>query len=551
MTSIKNPEPVDVVIVGAGAGGATAAKVLTEAGLRVVGLERGPWLKPEHASGDELKYLNRNFIWQDPKLKPRTYRQNESEEAVVTNFSATPQVVGGGTTHWGGMVPRMTESDFKLRSLHGDVEGASLVDWPISYDELEPYYTRVEWEFGTSGLAGANRWEGRRSKGYPTKPSPLSQIGRTFATAMDRLGHSTFPMPQGMVTEPYRGRQPFSENGFWQQYPDPGTGKSSTLINFIPDAVATGLYDLRPDCYVSEILVGPDGRATGVRYQDEDGNEFVQKAKAVIVAGGGIETPRLLLMSKSALFPDGLANGSGQVGRNATFHQYSFSVGLFDREVSDPLYGWAGHYMSLCSFDFYETDASRGHILGSLIFPSMIGHPVNWSFPGRPSWGQAAKDADRELFNHSMKIGILLHDLPRESNRVDLDPTVKDAWGLPVARITHTPHPNDFAQEKWQVAKNGEILDAAGAAKVVPVNMERITGNTSHELGTVRMGNDPATSVVDRWCRSHEVPNLYVFDASFFPTATGINPALTIMANAWRCSDRIIAVDSRGWSSDD
>jgi len=543
-----NPEPVDVVIVGAGAGGATAAKVLTEAGLRVVGLERGPWLKPEHASGDELKILNRNYIWQDPTLKPRTVRANENEKAVVKNFSATPQVVGGGTTHWGGMVPRMAESDFKLRSLHGDVEGASLVDWPITYDDLEPYYSKVEWEFGTSGLAGANKWEGWRSRGYPTKPAPLSQIGRKFATAMDRLGHSSFPMPQGMVSEPYRGRQPFSENGFWQQYPDPGTGKSSTLITFIPDAVATGRYDLRSDCLVREILIGKDGRATGVLYEDEEGTEYVQEAKAVIVSAGGIETPRLLLMSTSNRFPDGLANSSGQVGRNATFHQYSFSVGLFDHELHDPLFGWSGHYMNGCSFDFYETDESRGHILGSLIFASMLGHPVNWTFPGRPTWGQAAKDADRDFFNHSMKIGVLLHDLPVESNRVDLDPDVKDAWGMPAARITHTPHKNDFAQERWQVAKNGESLEAAGASRVIPVNMERITGNTSHELGTTRMGNDPATSVVDKWCRTHDVPNLYVFDASFFPTATGINPALTIMANTWRCADHLLTDDRRGWS---
>jgi len=543
----KNPEPVDVVVVGAGAGGATAAKVLTEAGLRVVGLERGPWLTPAHASGDELKFLNRNYIWQDPKLKPRTFRRNESEQAVVTNFSATPQVVGGGTTHWGGMVPRMTVDDFRLRTLHGDVPGASLVDWPITYDDLEPYYSRVEWEFGTSGLAGANRWEGWRSRGYPTKPSNLSQIGRVFATAMDRLGHSTFPMPQGMVSEPYRGREPFSENGFWQQYPDPGSGKSSTLITFIPDALATGRYDLRANCYVRQILVGKDGRATGVLYEDEDGTEYVQEARAVVLSAGGIETPRLLLLSACEQFPDGLANSSGQVGRNATFHQYSFSVGLFDRELHDPLFGWSGHYMNLCSFDFYQTDESRGHILGSLIFPSMLGHPINWSFPGRPTWGQAAKDADRELFNHSMKIGVLLHDLPVESNRVDLDPDVTDAWGLPVARITHTPHPNDYAQERWQVTKNGEILEAAGASRVIPVNMERITGNTSHELGTARMGDDPATSVVDRWCRTHDVPNLYVFDASFFPTATGINPALTIMANTWRCVDHMLAYDRHGW----
>ena len=544
----RKPEPTDVVIVGVGAGGATAAKVLTEAGLRVVGLERGPWLKPEHASGDEIKILNRNYLWQDPKLKPRTVRASESEKAVVTNFSATPQVVGGGTTHWGGMVPRMTVNDFRMRSLLGEIDGASLVDWPITYEELEPYYTKVEWEFGTSGLAGANRWEGPRSRGYPTKPSNLSQIGRVFATAMDKLGHSTFPMPQGMVSEPYRGREPFSENGFWQQYPDPGSGKSSTLITFVPDALATGRFDLRPDCYVREILVGKDGRATGVLYQDADGTEIVQEAKAVIVAGGGIETPRLLLMSTSSQFPDGLANSSGMVGRNATFHQYSFSVGLFDRELHDPLYGWSGHYMNLCSFDFYETDESRGHVLGSLIFPSMIGHPINWTFPGKPTWGQAAKDADREFFNHSMKIGVLLHDLPVESNRVDLDPDVVDAWGLPVARITHTPHPNDYAQERWQIAKNGEILEAAGASRVIPVNMERITGNTSHELGTARMGNDPATSVVDRWCRTHDVPNLYVFDASFFPTATGINPALTIMANTWRCVDHMLAYDRHGWT---
>src|SRR5699024_10010593 len=153
--SVKNPDKVDVVIVGTGSGGATAAKVLTEAGLRVVGLERGAWLKREHASGDELKVLNRNYLWQDPKLNPRTVRAHDGEEATIRNFSPTPQVVGGGTTHWGGMVPHMTVNDFRQRSLLGSIEGASLVDWPITYDELEPYYSRVEWEIGTSGLGGA------------------------------------------------------------------------------------------------------------------------------------------------------------------------------------------------------------------------------------------------------------------------------------------------------------------------------------------------------------------------------------------------------------
>lgn len=546
----KNPEPVDVLIIGAGASGGTAAKVFTEAGIPVVALDRGPYLRNEQFSGDELKYLNRNYVWPDPQLKPRTYRADEESPAEEVQFSPTPQGVGGGTIHWGGIVPRMTEDDFRLRSLHGDIPGASLVDWPIEYGDLEPYYTRVEWELGTSGLAGANRWEGPRSKGYPTKPVELTHYGRVFAQAMKKMGQSTFPIPQAMVTEPYRGRNAHVNSGFWQQYGDPVGAKSSTANTFIPDALATGLLDLRPDCYVREIILHPDGTAKGVIYTDEDGNEVEQLADIVICCAGAIETTRLLQLSKSANHANGLANSSGLLGANATFHEYLFAIGLFDKEVVDPLYPWAGHYMNTMSFDYYQTDYDRGHMLGTLIFASMLGHPVNWTFPGRPTWGQASKDADRDLFNHSMKLGVMVQDLPVESNRVDLDPNVVDAWGMPVARITHTPHANDFAQAKWQVAKNTEILEVAGASKIIPVNLEKITGNCCHEMGTARMGNDPSKSVVDKWCQTHDVPNLYIFDGSFFPTSTGVNPTLTIMANAWRCTERIINVRGKGRTAD-
>jgi choline dehydrogenase-like flavoprotein len=546
----KNPEPVEVLIIGAGASGGTAAKVFTEAGIPVVALDRGPYLRNEQFSGDELKYLNRNYVWPDPQLKPRTYRADEESPAEEVQFSPTPQGVGGGTIHWGGIVPRMTEDDFRLRSLHGDIPGASLVDWPIEYGDLEPYYTRVEWELGTSGLAGANRWEGPRSKGYPTKPVELTHYGRVFAQAMKKMGQSTFPIPQAMVTEPYRGRNAHVNSGFWQQYGDPVGAKSSTANTFIPDALATGLLDLRPDCYVREIILHPNGTAKGVIYTDADGNEVEQLADIVICCAGAIETTRLLQLSKSATHANGLANSSGLLGANATFHEYLFAIGLFDKEVVDPLYPWAGHYMNTMSFDYYQTDYDRGHMLGTLIFASMLGHPVNWTFPGRPTWGQASKDADRDLFNHSMKLGVMVQDLPVESNRVDLDPNVVDAWGLPVARITHTPHANDFAQAKWQVAKNMEILEVAGASKIIPVNLEKITGNCCHEMGTARMGNDPSKSVVDKWCQTHDVPNLYIFDGSFFPTSTGVNPTLTIMANAWRCTERIIHVRGKGRTAD-
>lgn len=545
MNFAHKPDPVDVCIIGAGASGATAAKVLTEAGLNVVALERGPWLKPEQFSGDELKFLNRNYVWPDAKLKPRTRRTDENTDAEVTQFSPTPNLVGGGTVHWSGWFPRATESEFMLHSLHGDVPGASLADWPITYEELEPYYTTIEWEFGVSGKGGANRYEAPRSRDYPCPPPPLSPYGKVFYDGCAKLGYNAFPTPQAVVTKPYKGRVPLNNSGFVQQYGDPTTGTSTTLTTFVPEALRTGRYDLRPDSYVHEITLHEDGRAKGVLYTDEKGREVEQEASIVILCCGAIESARLLLASKSNLFPDGLANSSGQVGRNATFHEYFFAIGLFDKELHDPLFGWSGSYVNGCSFEFYETDEDRGHILGSLITASGLGHPINWTFPGRPTWGAAAKDTDRDLFNYSMKIGVLLNDMPQEANRVDLDPEVKDAWGLPVARITHNAHPNDFHQAKWQIDRNIEILEAGGASKTIPVHMENITGNTCHEQGTVRMGTDPSETVLDKWCRAHDVENLYVLDGSSFPTL-GVNPTLTIMANAWRCSEYIAHMHAKG-----
>jgi choline dehydrogenase-like flavoprotein len=255
---------------------------------------------------------------------------------------------------------------------------------------------------------------------------------------------------------------------------------------------------------------------------------------------GGIESARLLLMSKSKQFSDGLANSSGLVGKNAMFHEYIFAIGLFDQETHSPLRGWSGSYTNGATYEFYRTDFSRGHILGGIAAGSTLGHPVNWTFPQRPSWGLAGKDADRNFFNHSMKIGVPIQDVPQESNMVDLDPDVTDAWGMPVARITAKAHPNDLAQGTWTIDRCVEILQAAGAAKVMPVYMQDLTGNCSHEMGTARMGDDPARSVVNRWCQAHDVDNLYVLDGSVFPTSLGANPTLTIMANAWRCVEHVV-----------
>jgi choline dehydrogenase-like flavoprotein len=537
----KNPPRANVCIVGAGASGATAAKVLTEAGVDVVMLDRGPWKRDGEFSGDELANVSRHFLTQDPLLDPRTLRGSDDEEAAPQVFIPIPQMVGGGTAHWTGWCLRMLESDFTPRSLHGDIPGASLADWPITYEELEPYYDRVEWSLGVAGIAGANRFEAPRSRDYPMPPIPNTRYAKAFHDGCKALGYNSFPTPMAMLSQPYNGRATSVQSAFVQQFGDPSGTSSTILTTYIPDAIATGKLDLRPDCRVREITVDKQGRAKSVIYEDEHGDTVEQDADVILLACGAIESARLLLLSKSTLFPDGLANSSGLVGRNLTLHEYTAAVGVFD-DAHEPIYGWAGGgYISGSTYEFYETDTDRGFISGGHVAASGLGIPlpINFALPDRPAWGQRAKDLDRQYFNRSMAVGIVIHDLPQERNRVELDDRVTDSAGLPVARITHTPHPNDLAQGQWIVDRNAEILEAAGASQVWRRYVERFTGN-AHQHGTCRMGDDADGSVLNKWCQAHDVNNLFVIDSSPFPTSTGSNPTLTIMANAWRVADHIL-----------
>jgi choline dehydrogenase-like flavoprotein len=538
MARKTKPERTEVCVIGAGASGAAAAKVLTERGVNVVALERGPWRGKETFGGDELANINRYNLWPDPILNPRTHRTSTDETADAELFCPVPQMVGGGTVHWQGWLPRFTENDFRLRTIVGALPGTTLADWPITYAELEPYYDKVEWAFGVSGRAGANQFEGPRSRGYPCPPMPVSHYAQKFFDGCDNLGWNAFPLPQAALSRPHEGRPPTVISAFAQQHGDPSGTRSSALNVFIPDAVATGRYDLRPDCYVRELVLDEHDRIRSAIYEDADGDAIEQEGDVFILACGAIESARLLLLSSSGRFPNGLANGSDLVGRNVTFHEYSASIGVFD----DPIYAWAGGgYVSASSFQHYEHDDSRDFASGGHIAAAGVGIPlpINWGLPDQPSWGAQAKQMDRDFFNHSMAVAMVLHDMPQHDNRVDLDESVTDAWGLPVARITLSPHENDLKMGRYLIDRAADVLDAAGAAKVHRVYADRITGNCSHQHGTLRMGDDPGTSVLDRWCRAHEVENLYAVDGSPFPTATGANPTLTIMANAWRVADRI------------
>lgn len=539
MAGKGKPERADVCIIGAGASGATAAKVLTESGLRVVALEKGPWRRPESFGGDELANSNRYNLWPDPLLNPRTFRHSESEEPKVELFCPVPQMVGGGTVHWTGWVPRMTVNEFRQETLYGEVPDASLKDWPITYEELEPYYDKVEWSFGVSGQAGANKYEGPRSRDYPVPAMPATRYANKFHEGCARLGYNSFPTPMAMLSRSHNGRRATVQSAFVQQHGDPTGTKSTALTTFVPDAMATGRFDLRPDCYVHEITVDEHGRAKSAVYQDANGDFVEQEADVFMLACGAMESARLLLLSRSGRFPNGLANGNDLVGRYLTLHEYSAAVGVFE----EPVYGWAGGgYVSGSTFEFLEGSQDNGFVGGSHVAAAGVGVPlpINFAMPEKPEWGQGMKDADRQFFNHSMAVGVCLHDLPQHENRVELDESVTDAWGLPVARVTHKAHQNDIEQGRWIIDKNVEILDAAGATKSWAVYIDRITGNASHQHSTIRMGTDPEDSVLNKLCQAHEVENLYAVDGSPFPTSTGVNPTLTIMANAWRVAEQVV-----------
>lgn len=310
-TRNRKPEAVDVCIVGGGASGATAAKVLTEAGVTVAMLERGPWRQAKEFSPDELANVNRYFLTPDPRLHPRTYRNSVNEQAQLRRFSPTPYIVGGGTSHWTGWVPRMREVDFAMRSRHGDIGGADLADWPISYAELEPYYDKVEWSLGVSGQAGADAFEPPRSRGYPLPPLPATRYGKRFLGGCERLGHNAFYMPIAMRSQPFGGRPKTLQSAFVQTMGDPSGTRGGAAQTFIPDAVSTGRLDLRPFCTVRELQLDATERVRSALYEDRDGELFEQEATTFVLACNAIETARLLLLSGGSRFPTGSPTTAG------------------------------------------------------------------------------------------------------------------------------------------------------------------------------------------------------------------------------------------------
>jgi choline dehydrogenase-like flavoprotein len=413
-------------------------------------------------------------------------------------------------------------------------------DWPISYDDLEPYYTRVEYELGVSGPDGvqASPFDPPRSRPYPTPPHPFNCASHALKRGADKLGLHLVREPLAIPTKPWNGR-PACIGAGTCVVGCSIAAKSSIDVTYVPKAEATGRVEIRPDCTAREITIGSDGKARSVIYFDAAGREQEIGARAIVVAGNAVETPRLLLMSRSTQFPEGLANSSGLVGKYFMEHLGVWAYGLFSERL-DP---WRGPPSGGVIQDYYATSRRNAFARGWTIVVTFSSHWPLAVASGVPGWGAEHKAQTKQRFAHVTGVCSCGEQLPDVRNRVVLDPFVKDHLGLPVPHLVNRTYDNDRAMISAIRVRLKELLEAAGATEIW--GNQYWPGMPSHYMGTCRMGTNPATSVVDPWCRTHDVPNLFIGDGSVFVTGGGVNPALTISAVAARTADGMIAAFKR------
>lgn len=544
-SSVRFPlsDTVDFVIVGSGAAGGILARELATAGHSVVVLEQGPRLSEADFDHDEFGAFMQARHANSMTTQPQTFRAASKERADQAWTLIYGRLVGGSNAHFTGNFWRLRPIDFHEASALGGVPGTGLVDWPISYEELEPYYTRAEWELGVSGEPGP--FDPPRSRPYPMPPLPVKSSGVLLDRGARALGLHPQPSSMAINSQPYNGRLPCQHCGFCLFFMCEYGAKSTSMATMLPAAEATGRCEIRPGSYVAKVETGPDGRATGVLYFDGRRRLQRQRAKGVVLCANGAETPRLLLNSASSRFPNGLANSSGVVGKYLMFNTYFGANAQFEH----PLNEFKSVQNTRMVLDFYETDPRRGFYGGGGIDARFGKYPITFALgglpPDSPTWGEGFARSLAEQYTRTMFFGTHGTSLPLESNNITLDPHLKDAWGLPCLRVTYTDHPDDLKCAEFLTSQAMAIAQAAGARKAWPEPIKPQTQSV-HLLGTCRMGNDPRTSVVDRYHRTHDVPNLFICDGSSLVTSSRGQPTATISALAFRAGDYIAASARRG-----
>ena len=553
----------DVCIVGVGAVGGILAKELASAGLKVVGFERGPApKKQDYSPRDSIRFLVRTDQLEWVRHEPTTSRKKKSETAQLQYRTSPLNVLGGALLHWTGQVSRYMPGDFRLHTneiASGNAEraganltGYDIIDWPLTYDDLEPYYERFEWEFGVSGQGGMNPFAGPRKRGYPLPPLRHSARMELFAEACKKLGYHPYDTPAGILSQPYQPPAPYDTRiaerpacvycGHCNFYGCHVHAKATTLYTTIPVALETGNFDLRTTAKVFRINTNESGEVTGVSYFDADGQIHEQKARVVILSAFIFEHVRLLLLSKTEdrRFSTGLANSSGYVGRNILAHGDVRAMGLFDDYIINGFIGPGSAAMRIDDFNGNNFDhTGLGFIRGGTIGTSGDGTPVTRIDvlpPGMRGWGREFKEFYARYYTRTMDLNMQPETLPHKDNRIDLDPRQRDRWGLPLPRVTFDFHQNEFRLQKFMAGVGETIMRATGADKVWAEGK----GRPNRWAGGTRMGADPKNSVVNEYCQTHDVSNLFIVGASVFPTMSGYPPTATIAALSYRTAEYIL-----------
>ncbi len=524
MRRFKDEDEVDYVIVGLGSAGGVLLQRLSRAGFNVVGLESGPFWDTERdwVSDEAGSY---KLYWTEPRV-------TGGSDPLALGANNCGQGVGGGSVHWAAFTPRLHPSDFKVYTQDG--VGA---DWPIDYEDIKPYYEQLELEMPVAGPA---YYPWGHPHGYAYGPHPMGGVGNALIKGCTALNIPvSIGGPVAILSGSHGDRPHCIYRGFCIQGCKVGA-KASTLVTHIPDAVRTG-GEVRPQCMVSRVELGKNNRVTGVHYIDHDGQSHFQRAKAVIVSGYAIETPRLLLNSACPGYEHGLANSSGVLGKYLMAQAGNVIMGRFEQ----PVRMYKAPPAHALTEEFYETspknDFARGFAIQTVgPLPQAFAKQM---FAAKQAWGWGLRKEMMD-YNHWAAFGLLGEILPWDDNRVTIAED-KDRFGLPVAHVTFNLHDNDKKLIKAARKKTEEVMQAAGATEVVQ------EARYAHLVGACRMGSDPRTSVVDKFGRTHDIANLFVCDGSVFPTQGSANPGLTIQALAARTADYLISQGDRVFTSND
>ena len=551
----KHEKEIDICIIGSGAGGAVAAYALGKAGFSVLVLEAGPRFKPKDYHTDEKDW--------EVQPNPFEYSRERKKEAFYTHgatekldpaydhlrsktkahgfynktkkrrppYISRVKGVGGSTLHYQGEAHRFAPHGFRMKSLYGVAD-----DWPVTYKDLEPYYEKVENFLRVSG-PDENQFKSQRGP-FPQAPHHLSCASTRVKKGFDKLGLHLIPNTLNILSKSHDGRPACNYcNGCYLGCKI--SAKGSMDVTYIKQAEAMGNVEIRPESVVREITIDKNGAVDGAVYFDSKKNEHRIKAKLVVLSAGALETPRLLLNSKSSLFPDGLANSSGNVGRYFMETVTSVATALF----SEQIHSYKGLQIDSRSWDYNKPDkGSRftGGITFGVTALDLLG-PLSYAKLLAPGWGSGHRDFMKKYFGHAMNVFATGEHLPYKDNTVSIDTVVKDSYGIHVAKVTTMMRNNELEMLSFMAARCREIVEAAGAEDILREYGSYDLSVISHMSGTCRMGTDPDKSVLNSFCRSHDIKNLFVMDSSCFVTeGGGDSPSLTIHALALRAADHII-----------